>query len=157
MSSSRLLQGGPQCNRERTGVDPSTEEVVRRQGRARSDAATSQSRRRREGFCPGPSRKESHPASTFILNLWPPDCETTNFCCLKPHSLRCFIMAAPGDGAAALGKWPNCHHHAVSRMQRLRLRETPRHRREVAHVRLACRGREGGAVTACSRRSISAP
>ena len=39
----------------------------------------------------------THPADTLILDadLW--DCERIHVYCFKPHSLWCFIRAAPGS------------------------------------------------------------
>lgn len=57
-------------------------------------------RRRRE---PGRTLPELPEGThTWILDFWPQNDERIRFCCLKPPSLRCVVMAATGNEYRAL-------------------------------------------------------
>ena len=42
-------------------------------------------------------QREHGPAKTLILDFWPPERNTINFCCFKPPYLGTFVMSVPGN------------------------------------------------------------
>ena len=66
-----------------------------RQGMPKITSEPQEARKRQR--IPYSFQREYCSIDTLISNFWPLDCETINFCCFKPHSLWCFVMAALGD------------------------------------------------------------